>query len=289
MATSRTAPRPSLLPPLHRRVMHVVRRQLLRGWPGERERPSYFIIGGKRCGTTSLDEYLVAHPLVLRGLVEKGCRYYDVNFQRGPQWYARHLPPRRAVDRLEARRGTRPLLGESSPYYVFHPEAIGRIAADCPQARLFLLLRDPVQRAWSHYRYEVARGFEELDFLSALQQESARLAVDDPMQRAFAHRHFSYLGRSRYADQLARVHRHFDPGQVLVLESERLFADPADVMRRAFAHLGLPPHEQTRYPAHKGLGDGPPIPAEAEEWLLERLADDRVRLGALLDFVPVWA
>ncbi|WP_435745241.1 hypothetical protein [Nocardioides sp. SYSU DS0663] len=281
----------SLLPPVSRRAGHLARRQLTRLVPGPREYPAYSIVGAKRAGTTSLDEYLVDHPLVLRGLVEKGCRYYDVNYERGPAWFRRHLPPTSYVDRLERRLGGRPLVGESSPYYAYHPEAAARMAADVPGIRVFFVLRDPVQRAWSHHRYETARGFETLDFQAALEQEEARLTRGSVAERAFAHRHFSYLGRSRYGAQLERLHRVFGPEQVLVLQSERLFAEPAAVMARAFAHLGLEPHHQADYRAHKALVQGSgeaPLPPGSEAWLRERLADDRALLTGLVDLEPVW-
>lgn len=263
-----------LLPPLHRRVGHRLARSAQRLRRGERELPTYYIVGVKRGGTTSLDEYLVAHPLVLRGLVEKGCRYYDVNYHRGPAWYRTHLPLSKDVDRLEAALGARPVLGESSPYYCFHPEAPARIAADTPDARLFLVLRDPVERAWSHYQYEVARGFETLDPLAALLAEEARLTVEGERERWYAHRHFSYAARSRYAEQIARLHAHFAPEQLLVLRSEDLFADPAAVMGRAFDHLGLPPHPQQDYRPHKPTPSARPVPDDFRQFLSEALAGD---------------
>jgi hypothetical protein len=282
-----SGPATTLLPPVSRRVRLRVARQLARTVPGAREMPRYFIVGAKRAGTTSLDEYLVDHPLVLRGLVEKGCRYYDINYDRGPAWFRQQLPPAVLVDRLERRLGSRPVLGESSPYYAYHPDAAARIAADVPDARIFLLVRDPVERAWSHHRYETARGFETLDFQAALEREEQRLTTGDAAARAFAHRHFSYLGRSAYAAQVQRLHDHFRPEQVLVLEGERLFADPEATMARAFAHLGLPPHRQAAYPAYKALGPAP-VPPRSAVWLRERLAGDRARLVELVGFEPVW-
>lgn len=270
---------PRLLPPLSRRVRHVAARRLHALRRGERELPAYLVVGAKRAGTTSLDEYVVDHPLVLRGLVEKGCRYYDVNYDKGPAWFRSHLPLRADVDRLEQQLGARPVVGESSPYYCYHPEAPARIAADLPDARLLFLLRDPVQRAWSHYRYEVARGFEDLDPDQALAAEASRLAQVDRTEAAFAHRHFSYVGRSRYAEQLRRLHEHFAPEQVLVVQSERLFADPAGTMAVVFDHLGLPPHVQDEHRAHKALGDAA-VPESFRAGVLEAIDDDLVRLGA---------
>ncbi len=257
--------------------MHVARRRAGAWRPGDRELPTYFIVGAKRAGTTSVDEYVVDHPLVLRGLVEKGCRYYDVNYDRGQRWYRGHLPLRADLDRLERRLGARPIFGESSPYYCFHPEAPARIAADVPAARLLFVLRDPVERAWSHVRYEIARGFESLSPVEALDAEEGRLAQVDDEARWYAHRHFSYVARSRYAEQLDRLHRHFAPEQVLVLQSERIFTDPASVMATVFDHLALPAHRQAAYRAHKVLRPEE-IPAAFRTRVEAGIADDLARL-----------
>lgn len=270
----------SLLPPLSRRVRHLAARRLHALRRGERELPTYFVVGAKRAGTTSLDEYVVDHPLVLRGLVEKGCRYYDVNYGRGAAWFRTHLPLSADLDRLERQLGSRPIFGESSPYYCFHPEAPARIAADVPDARLVMMLREPVQRAWSHYRYEVKRGFETLDADAALAAEGDRLAAPDATTAGFAHRHFSYVGRSRYAAQLRRLHEHFDPGQVLVVQSERLFADPDATMARVFEHLGLPPHQQAEHRAHKALAEEA-VPESFRATVLAGVAADLADLPAV--------
>ncbi len=274
--------RSTLLPPASRRLRHAAARRVHALRRGERELPSYFIVGAKRAGTTSLDEYIVDHPLVLRGLVEKGCRYYDVNYHRGPSWFRGHLPLSADLDRLEAKLGARPIFGESSPYYCFHPEAPARIARDVPDARILMVLRDPVQRAWSHYRYEVARGFEDLDPLAALAAEAGRLA--DPVERTrwYAHRHYSYAGRSRYAEQVERLREHFSADQVLVVRSEDIFERPSETLAVVFDHLGLPPHSQPDYRAHKAL-KAAAVPDDFRDLLTATIADDMARLPDVLD------
>ncbi len=276
-----------LLAPRHRRALHRVRRAGYRLLPGRRELPGYFIVGAKRAGTTSLDEYINAHPLVLRGLVEKGCRYYDVNYWRGPDWFRQQLLPVSEVDRLERKLGQRPIVGESSPYYAFHPQAAGRIAADVPDARLIFLLRDPVERAWSHYRYEVARGFEPLDYADAFRAEDARLAEPDDHIRADNHRHFSYAARSRYAEQLVRLRAHFAPEQVLVIESERLFAEPHATMATVFDHLALDPLPVAPYETFKGQ-PASAVPDDAAAMIRSAVADDVGLLEGLLSRRPSW-
>ena len=137
--------------------------------------PDYLIIGTKRGGTTSLQQYLTAHPDVLEPKAAKASHYFDANFSKGWSWYRAHFPLQRWMDGERA-AGRPVVVGEASPYYCFHPLALDRIAARVPDVKLIIVLRDPVERAWSHYSYEVARGNEDLSFADALDAEPARTA-----------------------------------------------------------------------------------------------------------------
>src|SRR5215470_750369 len=121
--------------------------------------PDFLIIGAQKAGTTSLYAYLTAHRDV-RPAGRKEVHYFDLGFTAGAElgegWY-RSMFPLRARLALDGRRTGRPVrTGEASPYYLFHPAAPQRAAALVPEARLLVLVRDPVERAWSHYRHEVA-------------------------------------------------------------------------------------------------------------------------------------
>jgi len=224
---------------------------------GFRVLPDYLIVGTKRGGSTSLHEYLGHHPAIVAPNVIKGSHYFDVQFGRGWAWYRSHFPTvfRRAW--MQSRHHLRMVVGEASPYYVFHPRALDRIAAALPSVKLILLARDPVQRAYSHHQYEVARGFESEPIERALDLEPERLAgeeqrmLDDPAYESFHHRHHSYLARGLYIEQVARLWALFPRDQVLVIASEQLFAEPRQALRRVTDFLGLQPFEVTSYEHHK--------------------------------------
>src|SRR5206468_1882749 len=116
------------------------------------------------------------HPAVLAPALQKGIHYFDKHYDRGSWWYRSHFPLRLTAGRREGRVGVVPLTGESSPYYMFHPLAATRIAADLPGVRLVVLVRDPVERAFSAYTHERARGYETETFERALELEPQRLA-----------------------------------------------------------------------------------------------------------------
>jgi len=100
---------------------------------------------------------------------------------------------------------------ESSPYYLFHPLALDRIAADLPDVKLVVLVRDPVERAYSAHAHEAARGYEDLSFAAALEAEEGRLdgeverLLGDPAYESHAHRHQAFRSRGEYAVQLERA------------------------------------------------------------------------------------
>ncbi len=195
--------------------------------------PDYLIIGTKRGGTTSLQQYLTAHPDVLEPKAAKASHYFDANFSKGWSWYRAHFPLQRWMDRERA-AGRPVVVGEASPYYCFHPLALDRIAARVPDVKLIIVLRDPVERAWSHYSYEVARGNEDLSFADALDAEPARTAgAADRIRRGEIDddRHWrlhTYLQRGLYAEQIQAAHDRFPADQLQVVVSEELFAQPLD-------------------------------------------------------------
>jgi hypothetical protein len=239
-----------------RRAVKRGARAYTRPTSGLRRLPDYLIIGVQRAGTTSLHRYLVQHPAVVTLLRTKGVHYFDTNYGKGIDWYASHFPTTLYGHYLRARHGVRLITGEASPYYVFHPQVPYRVARHLPDARLILLLRDPVQRAYSHYQHEVARGFETLGFEEAIRAEPERLAGEherllaEPFYNSFAHQHHSYLARGHYDDQLATWRSLFPDRQLLVLSSERFFAEPDRAFRRVLDFLELPPFTPAVYERH---------------------------------------
>jgi hypothetical protein len=226
--------------------------------------PDFIILGTKRGGTTTLYRSLLGHPwvvpLVPAAQRIKGVHFFDRNFARGTDWYRSHFPSTAYAASVRAIRGHPILSGEASPYYLLHPLAPERAASVAPDARLIVLLRDPVDRAFSHYRDEVKLGHETLSFDAALDAEEARIRPElakiasDPNYHSAIHEHFSYVSYGHYADQLRRWFTFFSREQLLVVLSEELFADPAEALRKVMRFLGLPP---SRYPVPRRLNAAP--------------------------------
>ncbi len=256
--------------------------------------PHFLIIGAQRAGTTSLYRYLVAHPAVGPVVLTKGAHYFDTNYEKGIGWYRSHFPSRWYGRLVERRTGTRFITGEGSPYYVFHPLAPQRIAETLPDVKLILLLRNPVERAYSHHQHEVARGFEQLPFEEALEAEPERLAGEeerirqDPRYRSFSHQHHSYLARGRYLEQILRYRALFPPDQLLILVMEEFFADPERGYARVLDFLGLPPWRPPRFPRYNARRYDEMDPT-IRRWLEERFRQANRDLAAYLGIDLAWS
>lgn len=193
--------------------------------------PAFLIVGAQRCGTTTLYKTLAEHPDVLSAGLHKGVHYFDTGYRRGPRWYRGHFPTNLTARRRERATGIRPITGEASPYYMFHPLVPERIARDLPDVKLIVMLRDPVERAYSAFTHEKARGFETESFERAIELEETRLADADeefaknPFHESAAHQHNAYLSRGRYIDQLERLERHVGRDRIHVVDSDDLFTN----------------------------------------------------------------
>lgn len=223
----------SLLPPP---LKPVLRKGLTHLAGGVRVMPDFIIIGAQRAGTSSLYWYLMEHPCVIPA-ARKEVRFFDVNFQRGVNWYRTFFPSRLYKHYVMHMRRQDFLTGEASPYYLFHPHAPRRILETIPHVKLIVSLRNPVDRAYSHYHLEVRRGAETLSFEDALKLETQRLAgerekmLEDDTYTSFNHFHYSYLSKGIYVDQLKVWLDLFPKEQVLVLKSEEFFTDSSSITR----------------------------------------------------------
>jgi hypothetical protein len=178
--------------------------------------PSLIIIGGLKCGTTSIHHYLGLHPEIHMSK-PKELNFFaeEQNWDLGLDWYASRFD-----DRF-------PMNGESSPHYTNRPRFNGvaeRIHQHCPDARLIYMVRDPIKRILSHWVHATGAGYEDREFVETLSQPDT-----------------SYIQRSMYWMQLQPYLELFDPEQIQVISQEDLLARRHETMREAFAFLGVDP------------------------------------------------
>lgn len=198
--------------------------------------PSFLIIGAQRAGTTTFFGNLAEHPDI-RPPIRKEVHYFSVHFERGISWYRAHFP----LSTLPAPKWQ---TFEATPYYLFHPLAPSRIQPVLPNARFIVILRDPVDRAASHYRLNVARGNEDLGFKEAIQAEPERVPMSVERLRPGSaeldrHRLYSYLARGRYVEQLERWFSLFDRSRFHIVDFAEMANDLGASLSSTLAFLEL--------------------------------------------------
>jgi hypothetical protein len=246
--------------------------------------PAFVMVGTQRGGTTSLFRALAAHPGTAPPNLHKGVHYFDVNYERGESWYRGHFP---------VRRGSR-LAFESAGYYMHHPLAPERIAADLPGVKLVALLRDPVERAYSAHKHELARGFEtEPSFERVLELEPSRLDGEverirtEPGYLSHAHRHHSYLDRGHYDEQISTLHALFGRERVHVAFAEDFFSEPEPCFDAIVDFLGLERWRPPSFERHNAR-PGSPLPERLRRRLNSHFEPHDERLAGLLGEAPPW-
>ncbi|HSV40646.1 MAG TPA: sulfotransferase domain-containing protein [Nocardioidaceae bacterium] len=219
----------------------------------QRGKPDYLIVGAKRGGTTSLFNYLRMHPGVLgmfpQPRASKSTDYFFGGAPNGSRWYRSHFHTNWYLDRIGKDLGYRPVTGEASPYYIWDPR-IARLARQAnPDVKAIMLVRDPVERAFSHWQERVQNGVEPLTFAEALAAEESRTAGEldrmaaDPTYHSAAHDWYTYRARGLYLPQLQNWLEVFPKEQLLVLRSEDMYSDVQTMADTVFEFLGLPKFE----------------------------------------------
>lgn len=253
--------------------------------------PDFVVVGAQRSGTTSLYRMLSEHPAVVRPTASKGIGYFDVNYERGPRWYRGHFPF--ALTAALRSHPHKPRVFESSGYYSYHPFAAERLARDIPGVKLLMMVRDPVERAYSAHRHELMRGFETEEFVRALELEPARIEGElekmavQPGYDSYHLRHHSYLGRSRYAQQIKRIRRAVGGENLYVLDADAFFADPHSEFAALQRWLGLPLWQPAEVKAENARPRSPMDPALRQQ-LLDYFEPYDRELVTLMGKVPTW-
>lgn len=224
---------------------HIVHRRLAvrQAVSTKRALPDFLIIGGQRCGTSSLYKYLGAHPQIVPSL-RKETRYFSVEYERGTDWYKAHFPMTAAMAGLARLRGSSRTF-EATPDYLLDPRTPSRVATTLPDSKFIAILRDPVARAYSHWQHMRRLGIETLSFEDAVALESDRIGselqeIRDGNAGQFkSFFRFSYIARGCYAEQLERWLSTFSGSQFLILDAEELYTRPDEALHSICHFLGI--------------------------------------------------
>ena len=257
---SESLPRPAYLF-VRRRYYDV--RKLAGQNPGRgRILPDFLVIGAAKSGTTTLYGSLIEHPFVKPCTTSdpyfaktKEVHFFDYNFYRGEDWYRSHFPLARERQEFAREHGRPFLTGEGSPSYISHLWAPQRVRRMLPNVKLIAVFRNPVDRAFSQFQMSRREGLEEFEsFEEAIRHEGERLTPElermaaDPRNNSRVFGTFSYLARSRYAEQVERWLGLFPRERFLFLKAEDLFVEPERVLGTVHEFLELPPDRKAQPP-----------------------------------------
>jgi hypothetical protein len=232
---------------MNRRKLYL---KLLQAVPGtltrkQRILPDFIIIGAQKCGTSSIYFNLRKHKWISPALT-KEVHFFDHNYNKGPGWYRKHFPTRhyRKISKTLFNRDI--ITGEASPDYINYYHVPQRIYNLIPGIKLLVILRNPVDRAYSHYQHYYRQGLEELSFEEALECEERRLEGElekikaDENYYSFNYHHYSYKARGMYFEQLRKWISIFPREQFFISSSEEYYRDPGSVYQKMLDFLEVP-------------------------------------------------
>ena len=196
------------------------------------QRLGFSIAGAQKCGTTALDAYLRRHPALSMGR-DKESHFFDR--ETGVDW---RTPDYDILHQAYADDDGR-LRGDATPVTLFWTPAQYRMLAYNPQMRFIILLRDPAERAYSHWKMIRGRGQEPLPFGEAIREGRVRTLNEGA--QSMAARWFSYVERGFYARQLKHLASLFGWERLLILRQDDLSAQPEATLARVTDFLGVPP------------------------------------------------
>jgi len=242
--------------------------------------PDFLIIGAARCGTTSLYEYLRAHPniyLPKNKRPEPHFFYKEAEYVKGLAYYS---------DKYFKDVDTHLKAGEASTSNIYKPIAAQRINKHLPQVKLILMLRNPIERAFSSYKFTLKNGIESLSFNQAIRKEQERL--NNPESDFHAEiKPFAYIDRGRYCQQIKNLFKFFTRNQVHIILFDNFNRNSQKEVSNVFKFLDI---DSSFIPANlkevynKSTAPEDVIGDEDREFLFSQLNDDIQELAQLLKY-----
>ena len=226
--------------------------------------PDFYIIGTEKGGTSSLYGYLVQHPDIYSA-VTKEINFFGRYYLRGINWYKVNFPSKFQKFFREKILRKKFLTGEASVRYLDHPHAAYRIKETTPNAKFIILLRNPVNRAYSQHSMIVRGGHENLSFEEAVEKESIRTKVEfekmkkDPSYYSNSFFRYSYLSRGIYVNSLKLWMSIFPKENFLILNSEEFFKNPSKIFNRTLDFLNVKNIDLDEYKVFRAQNKNPPM------------------------------
>ena len=212
--------------------------------------PNFIIIGAVRCGTTSLYQNICEHPNVISAKQDE-IGFFDSNFHLGLNWYKSFFPKNDELKKLKEEKGVG-ITGEDTPFYLWNELVCDRILKTVPDCKLIIILRNPVNRAYSNYQLSIRNGKENLSFKEVIDIEKKQLAndgiyLDNKINLGKFKHPRSNLIKGWYYEQVKMWIEKFPQNQILVISTEELENKPQETMDIVFNFLKLPKYKMKQF------------------------------------------
>ena len=255
--------------------------------------PDFIIVGTQRGGTTSLYNYLIDHPNILPAF-KKEIHFFDNNFYRGMSWYRAHFPIKYYCQLKKFIYKQNFITGEASPDYMFNPFTVERVYSKLPNVKIIILLRNPVDRAFSHYHMNVRNGFEVLSFENAIKKamevyENNKQSLLKKIERNIMfYPKYNYLARSKYIEQIKPWLEKFPRKNILIIKSEDLYSTTAETLKEVLKFINLPYIEQQKEFKRFHFGNNPIMNQNTREFLIDYFKSYNSSLAVYLGINFEW-
>jgi hypothetical protein len=247
--------------------------------PIQKYLPNTIIIGAQKSGTSSLSRYILQHPNACGGLNQE-THFFDEHYNKGLKWYVNQFPL----------VGNKKVKLDCTPIYMYEKKCFDRIRNTLGNPKIIAILREPVDRTWSHYRH-VRRGMGK----KGEEDRALEKAIEDDISTVKSGRilgngsykdtYHSYVRRSLYEPQLKRFVNEYEKN-VLIIKSKNLLRDPKYVMCKVFDFLNLNSVQITHQQVNSA--NYPKIDASIREKLQKFFYPYNKALYKLLDVEPLW-
>lgn len=248
-------------------------------------KPSFLIIGAQKCGTTSLFYYLSQHS-DLRMPIQKEIHFFDLQYDKGIEWYYSLFPKKPLLKKMHA--------GEASPYYLFHPLVAERVYKHLPKIKIIVLLRNPVDRAYSHFMHQKKLKNEFMDtFEKAIESESNRTDEDEKklikgeIELSLPFQRYSYLKRGLYFKQINHWLQYFPIDQFYFIKSEDFFQNTVNELIQLYNFLGIK-YKSPNDLLPQNANFYPQMSQSVRSQLNQYFADDSKKLKSLIGEKFCW-
>jgi len=247
-----------------------------------RSLPDFIIIGTARSGSTSLYYNICQHPCVLSAAYDE-LGYFDSNFHLGLNWY-RSLFPTLFSKWIVKQKKQFAITGEDTPFYIWNPLVAKRILKILPKIKLIVVLRNPVDRAYSNYHLGIRAGSENLSFEDAIQIELKKLnEINDEFEHNVEKYTIprSYIAKGFYANQLKIWLELFNSEQLIIISTEDLESNPQGTLDRIYDFLKIPKNHKL-IPEKQKKASYPKMKNETREFLINLYKKNNAELFTMI-------